>query len=317
MPGTSHRARHALGSTIVALALALLAGALPIFGGASADNTRELIRVSFRPEGTEPVEGWRSDHGEPFDSRRPTAGSATTTPPPRLDGRARRLPIGRRERRPHDTFITMQPPKQRWGRWVMAVEHGTYRVTVDRRRPSGGGRHAEPGGRGRDASSRASRPTAPERHHDRDRRRRGDRRPADHRPAVPRPGDEDEARLGRREPRARRRARRRTTEPADDGAPDDAPPDHGAADDAARRPRSRRSRCPRPRCRRAGCGTRWASPAAGCSSAARTPISSVSSTAWPPPARPGCASASSGARIEQSPGPLLLQEARPGRRLGP
>ena len=70
MPGTSHRARYALGSTVVALSLALLAGALPFFGGASADNTRELLRVSFRPVNAPPLGGWRSDHGEPYDSRR-------------------------------------------------------------------------------------------------------------------------------------------------------------------------------------------------------------------------------------------------------
>ena len=29
-----------------------------------------------------------------------------------------------------DTFITMQPPSQKWGRWVMDVPDGTYRVTV-------------------------------------------------------------------------------------------------------------------------------------------------------------------------------------------
>jgi hypothetical protein len=131
MPGTSHRARYALGSTVVALSLALLVGALPYLRGASADDTRELIRVTFRPSSAQPRDGWRADHGEAYDSRRAygwvrdnatgepidmgafaASRSSSTTPPL------------------NDTFITMQPPHKNWGRWVMDVANGTYRVTA-------------------------------------------------------------------------------------------------------------------------------------------------------------------------------------------
>ena len=81
MPGTSHRARYALGSTVVALSLALLAGALPFFGGASADNTRELLRVSFRPvNAPTPSRAGAPTTASPTTAAGPTAGCATTTP---------------------------------------------------------------------------------------------------------------------------------------------------------------------------------------------------------------------------------------------
>ena len=110
MPGTSHRARYALGSTVVALSLALLAGALPLLRGASADNTRELIRVSFRPVNAPPVDGWRSDHGEPYDARRAYGWvrDNDSGDPVSMTEHATARSYAR-DRAP-DTFITMQPP---------------------------------------------------------------------------------------------------------------------------------------------------------------------------------------------------------------
>src|SRR5689334_186999 len=66
----SKRSRRALGVTVVALLLALVAGALPFFGGASADTTRPVVRISFRPASVAPLKGWVSDNGAAFDSRR-------------------------------------------------------------------------------------------------------------------------------------------------------------------------------------------------------------------------------------------------------
>ena len=68
MPGTSHRARHALGSTVVALSLALLAGALPYFGV-------RRPTTPGAPPGLVPARERRPsrvapDHGEPYDARR-------------------------------------------------------------------------------------------------------------------------------------------------------------------------------------------------------------------------------------------------------
>ncbi|MBV9920499.1 MAG: cellulase family glycosylhydrolase, partial [Pseudonocardia sp.] len=131
MPGTSHRARYALGATIVALSFALLVGALPYLRGASADNTRELIKVSFRPANTEPADGWRSDHGEAYDARRAygwvrdNSSGAPLSMASYATSRSRAASPDR-----GDTFILMQPPHRNWGRWVMDVPNGTYRVTA-------------------------------------------------------------------------------------------------------------------------------------------------------------------------------------------
>src|SRR3954467_13658919 len=141
MSVSSRRARYAFGSTVVALLLALLIGALPYLQGASADSTRELARVSFRPAGARGLTGWRTDNGAPFDARRAygwvrdNAGNSPVSMADAAVSRSSRAARG-------DTFIAMQPPKQRWGRWVMAVAPGTYRVTVTVGDPSGTGAHS-------------------------------------------------------------------------------------------------------------------------------------------------------------------------------
>ena len=300
MPGTSHRARYALGSTVVALSLALLAGALPFFGGASADNTRELLRVSFRPVNAPPLDGWRSDHGEPYDSRRAygwVRDNASGEPVSMTASATARSYAATRT----DTFITMQPPSQKWGRWVMDVPNGTYRVTVtvgDRAAAAGSQTLAVEDERvvERFVPS-ASEPTRTE---------TVDVEVTDGRitvdPLYPGPGGEGEARLGRGARRARRRARadhraadhrapddgRAHHRAADhdhatdhDGAADDAAPDHAPAQRAAQPGRLRRRR--------------------QVPHATRTPRSGASSTAWPPPAAPGCASGSCGAPSSSPP----------------
>jgi polysaccharide biosynthesis protein PslG len=135
---TPRRAHLALGTTIVALLVALIAGALPMLQGASADTVRPLVNVSFRPAGARPVTNWQSDNGAAFDSRRaygwvrdndrnqPVSMAKYAT------SRSRSRAPGRTE-----TFVTMQPPKQVWGRWVLAVADGTYRVRVTVGDPSG------------------------------------------------------------------------------------------------------------------------------------------------------------------------------------
>src|SRR3954451_10259003 len=70
MSVTSRRARYAVGSTAVALLLALLVGALLHPRAASADPTGELARVSCRPAGARGLTGWRPDNAAPFDARR-------------------------------------------------------------------------------------------------------------------------------------------------------------------------------------------------------------------------------------------------------
>jgi hypothetical protein len=136
MPGPSRRARFLLGSTIAALVLALVGGAFTIFPGASADSTRQLIRVTFRPQGTRGVSGWQADHGEAFDARRAygwVRDDASSKPVSMTRFATTRSKTAART----DTFIAMQPPKQRWGRWTMTVQPGTYRVTVTVGDPSG------------------------------------------------------------------------------------------------------------------------------------------------------------------------------------
>ncbi|MBV9951585.1 MAG: hypothetical protein JO291_06520, partial [Acidimicrobiia bacterium] len=141
MSATSRRARYAFGSTVVALLLALLLGALPYLQGASADSTRELVRVSFRPANTPGLTGWRTDNGAPFDARRAygwVRDNAGHTPVSMTQAAVTRSARAARS----DTFIAMQPPKQKWGRWDLAVAPGTYRVTVTVGDPSGSGAHS-------------------------------------------------------------------------------------------------------------------------------------------------------------------------------
>ena len=131
MSGPSRPARFALGATVLSLLIALVAGALPLLQGASADTTRRLVSVSFRPAGVRSTFGWLSDNGAAFDSRRAYGWV-------RDDGRNQPVSMAEhatsrsRSRAPRrtETFITMQPPKQAWGRWSLTVEPGTYRVTV-------------------------------------------------------------------------------------------------------------------------------------------------------------------------------------------
>jgi hypothetical protein len=127
MSGVSRRARLVFVAAVTALVVAVLAGAL--FQGASADSTRELVRVTFRPSGVPGVSGWRADHGEAFDARRAfgwVRDDDSGTPVSMTQFAVSRSKTAGET----DTFVAMQPPKQRWGRWVMAVPSGTYRITV-------------------------------------------------------------------------------------------------------------------------------------------------------------------------------------------
>jgi hypothetical protein len=129
MPATSRRARLALVVTTCATALALLIGALPMLRGASADTTRTLIRVTFRPAHAPGLNAWVSDHGDPYDSRRAFGWVRDDDSFRPVSMRAHATSRTYRARL-SDTFVSMQPRGARWGRWVMSVAPGTYRVSA-------------------------------------------------------------------------------------------------------------------------------------------------------------------------------------------
>jgi hypothetical protein len=123
----ARRARYALGATVAALVVALLGGAL--FTGASAESTRELVKVSFRPASARGLLGWRIDHGEGFDARRAFGWVRDNRSGDPVSMTDQAVARNRRANRT-DTFIAMQPRRAPWGRWLLSVEPGTYRVTV-------------------------------------------------------------------------------------------------------------------------------------------------------------------------------------------
>ena len=97
-----------------------------------------------------PLDGWRSDHGEPYDSRR-AYGWVRDNDRQRagLDDRARHVAVafaGRAHRHLHHDAAP-EAEVGPLGAWTS--RHGTYRVTVTVGDPAARGRHADPRRRGR------------------------------------------------------------------------------------------------------------------------------------------------------------------------